>query len=153
MVVQDVLIKRKTSLDHLRTGLSILNVLETIQKDSMAMRKYFVDSGNLSANDVISKLRFENGSDDEKQSFKDVLTSFPVDMLRKFLVHTTGSPNLWPLRGDNYIEIKFVDASSFGISTCVFTLSVPRGAIENGILKASLESVVNKSYRASFNTV
>jgi len=98
MVLYDVLIKRKTSLDQLRQGLSILNFKKAIESHPNSMVKYLLNNQNTTAEQVISKIEYTNGEEHEKNQLNEVLTSLNQAQLLKFLEHTTGTPSLWALK-------------------------------------------------------
>ena len=152
MVIFDIFTKRKISLDHLRMGLSNLKVLDAIKSQPECMKKFFVHSGMLSSEEVISRMNYDNGSESETTAFNNVLKSFLANMLKKFLQHTTGTPSLWALRGERQIRIKFVDSDSFSCSTCFLQLKVPRNTIRNNLLRGCLEALIAE-VSGNFNTL
>lgn len=152
MVIFDIFTKRKISLDHLRMGLSSLKVLDAIKGKPECMKKFFVHSGVLSSDEVISRMNHVNGSESETTAFNNVLKSFSANMLKKFLQHTTGTPSLWALRGDRQLRIKFVDSDSFSCSTSFLELKVPRNTIRNNLLKGCLEALITE-VSGNFNTL
>jgi len=154
MIVFDVLVKRKVALDQLRNGLSTLGVLEAIQKYPNVMVKYFVeDMGSLTAEKMLGRIEFVNGNENNKKTFENVLKSFNLQFLKKFLVFVTGGESLSSIPGTQNIQVKLVNASSIFSSTCTFELMVPFSIfLDEDLLKTSLEAVFTP-YQSSFNTM
>ena len=64
MMIQDIIVKRKASLDQLRVGLEI-RVLMAIKTSPMAMARYFIQNNKeVKTSDLISQLEFYEGTSD-----------------------------------------------------------------------------------------
>lgn len=121
MIIFDVLVKRKTSLDQLKQGLSTLNVLGMIQQHPEDMKKYFVSSGDICPDHVLKRIEFVNGTPSEKHAFNEVVKQMNQNNIKRFLMYATGAPSLWPLRS-RILKIEFIDSDTFGNSTCFFSI-------------------------------
>lgn len=144
MVVFDVLIRRKSSLDQLREGLQTLGVLDAIKSHPDEMRKFFVCEKELSSDDVVATLEFVNGSNEEQLLTKRTIEEFSVQELKQLLTFATGSPTLFALR-NRKIKVKFVDGTAFATSTCFFLLAIPRNSVTDELLGICIKAIIDGS--------
>ena len=96
MVLFDILIRRKPSLDQLRTGLETLNVLKQMNADPESMEKYFISKNLCAEEKMLERIEFGDGSSEKSiDTLKSVLQSFTIEQTNKFLVFTTGMNSIF----------------------------------------------------------
>ena len=144
MVVFDVLIRRKNSLDQLREGLQTLGVLDAIKTHPDEMRKFFVSEKELSSEDIVASLEFVNGNNEQQDLVKQTIAEFNVLELKQLLTFATGSPTLFALK-NRKIKVKFVDGTAFATSTCFFLLAIPRNSVTDELLKTCIRAIIDGS--------
>ena len=155
MMIYDILVKRKTSLDQLRTGLGILGVLEIIQRHSDSMSRYFVcRKVEMKASDLIEKLEFDPDTPPLNQSLLvEVLSGYDNDMIEKLLMYISGVNDVFSLYPNQKIKVKFTkNSDSFLGGTCDFLLNLPLQVHDIDLMKAALEAVIDGKSKRSFNT-
>eukprot|EP00111_Clytia_hemisphaerica_P013382 TCONS_00039296-protein len=151
MLVHDVLVKRKASLDQFRKGLSTLNVLKIIEENPKQMRHLFVE-GPLNAEKVISHIVFKNHDQEQCDTMRDVIRSFNSDQLTQFCSFVTGSPV--PSVGER-LHVEFTQSPAISSSTCAQGIVVPPiVSREFNLLKPALLAVMDTaSFSRNFNTM
>ena len=154
MIVHNVLVSRKASLDQLRTGLGDLDFLNVVAMYPHLSRYLFVHEQNtLSSDMVLSKIKFKDPLNPHNEILKSVIKSFDEDLLRKFCAFITGMPNLDALAGTRKITVKFVEASAIYASTCTFDLTIPSQVLSSvELLGGSLTAVIGK-WKNNFNSL
>jgi HECT-domain (ubiquitin-transferase). len=155
MMIHDIIVKRKASLDQLRVGLEILGVLKAIKSSPMSMARYFIqNSKEVKTSDLISKLEFHEGTSDlNKNTFLHVVSNFNQESIKKFLVFVTGTANIFSLYPSQKIKVKFNESAEIFASTCEFLLILPSNINNSAILKDALNAVIDGSkWQQSFNT-
>ena len=151
MVLFDVLIRRKPSLDQLRTGLETLNVLKQMEADPEFMNKFFLSQSQCDKKALMQKITFQKGSSEKSiNAFEGVLKSFNTEQVSKFLVFVSG---LNSVHMSGSISVKFLDCSAIFASTCTLELNIPKEICDDSdVLKAGLLAVIDSSWNKSFNT-
>lgn len=156
MMVYDIFVRRKESLDQIRRGLKILGILDIITNNSESMTRYFVPSKQqLVPKDVIDRLLFEEDtSSDERSLITGAIESFDHAMLQKLLFYVSGTKLMLQLYPSKKINIKFKSTDAIVGGTCDFGLTLPSGVDDPVLMKAAVESIIdNKSQEeVSFNT-
>ena len=154
MIIYDVLIKRKPSLDQLRTGLGILGVLDAMKKNPASMAQYFVyPKKKMTPSDLMNKVDFDDETSlEQQQLFENVISSYSHEMIEKFLVFVSGTNNLCRFSQDQRICVKFTDAPSIFASTCTMEVNIPSQVKDILLLRSSLEAVIDTTWKQSFNT-
>lgn len=151
MVVHDVLIKRKVSLDHIRQGLEILNVLEAIKDHPHAMRCSFTENGSFDVEDVIKHIELKSADEEQTSAFLDVLRSFDNALLKKFCCFVTGAESF---AIGQRLSVRFANTSSIASSTCALDLILPLTlSRDTALLRPALVAVIDSTYRRNFNTM
>ena len=89
--------KRKASLDQIRKGLEILDVLECISGNPESMSPYFLfQETRLVPDDLISKLAFEEETPDVKKALlANAIKSYDRKLIEKFLMFVSGMRNFY----------------------------------------------------------
>ena len=121
-MVHYVLGKRKLSLDQMRKGLELLNVLSQIKEHPSLYAKIFTAQDEYTNDEVISLLQFDN-SDDAIciGNFKEYIKRATFDTLQKFISYVSGSTFL-PRKK---IVVSFSTRSGFFGGTCTFKIECP----------------------------
>jgi len=153
MIIFDVLIKRKPSLDQLRKGLETLGMLDAMKANPESMKKYFVSSGQLNVVELLRIIKYADGTESKHaEVFTKVLKSFNTQEITKFLTFVTGMNNGNMLLQQT-IWVQFIEASSIFVATCTYELNVPLELTTNeDLLKAALIAVMDNTWKESFNT-
>lgn len=153
MVIFDVLVKRKASLDQLREGLKTLNVLKAVQEKSDSMKRYFLANSEVSHTAFFDKCHFVDCPCEGVENFKRIIGSFDVENMSKLLKFITGGSTMIAL-SQNHVTIKFKNTASIFVSTCSFELTIPEQiASDSKLLKESLLAVIDSSWSQSFNSI
>ena len=151
MVLFDILIQRKPSLDQLRTGLETLNVLKQMNADPESMEKYFISKNLCAKEKMLERIEFGDGSSEKSiDTLKSVLQSFTIEQTNKFLIFTTGMNSIFLPK--NFV-VKYSNCEAIFASTCSLELNIPKIIGEDfTVLKGALLAVVDSSWQHSFNT-
>lgn len=147
-MVHFVLGKRKISLDQIRRGLEILDVLPQIQTHSEFYAKLFTARFTYSNNDVFSLLQFSGIEDSVYiRNFKNYILQASFQTLQNFLKFVTGSHFL----PHKEIVVTFHEKNGFFGGTCSFKIECP--SIENfQDFSSALNAVIIPS-KAHFTSV
>ena len=151
MIVYEVLVKRKVSLDQLIEGLQILDVLNVIRLNPESMKPYFVPSQALTAESILNKVDFFNGNHNQKSTFTEALESFDDNSLSRFCIFATGASSIGAA---HRLTVKFGDADSIVSSTCTYEVKIPNTlSTDISLLRPALLSVIDDNFEGQFNTM
>lgn len=74
LMIYDILVKRKPSLDQLRSGLKILGVLDLMEKKPGSLATYFLhQKTEMRPHDLVQKIDFAVGTSTEKKKCSKML--------------------------------------------------------------------------------
>ena len=129
------IIKHKAAMDQLRKGLSILGLLDEMEKNPTKFEKLFVhqDDG-ISSSYVKSLLKIQEtakGKEQVQMLFKFIENCNDKE-LSSFLAFLTGSPSSTGYFSSGSITVSVEDIQGFFASTCILELKIP-SHIENYI--------------------
>lgn len=157
LVLHYTIIKHKAALDHLRKGLSILDLLKEIENKPEIFEPLFVHSGeSVSSTFVKSLLNLPDTTttDQVAKNAVEMLLEFiecaSEDELLDFLSFTTGSKLKSGGIRPKCIFVSVENMQGFFASTCSFELKLPARVTDYGQFQILLKSVI-KGFR--FTTV
>lgn len=130
LLVHEVILKHKTALDQMRKGLSILGLLEEIEKSPEKFQSYFVhEDDDVDADFIVSLLRLPDASSPSVQNVVQLLLSFmrnaKKEALRQFLCFVTGCKSTTAALKPGCVDVKVLDVPEIFASTCVLELQLP----------------------------
>lgn len=156
MMIHDIIVKRKASLDQLRCGLQILGVLRAITNNPDSMAKFFIQSTNeISPEALVSKLEFaanELATESNKEKLRFALSTFTNEDINKLLLFVTGTSNIFSLYPSQKIKVRFLQVDEICASTCDFSLVIPDGIEDVDMMKSALIVAMEEDKKKSFNT-
>ncbi|CAH3166093.1 unnamed protein product [Porites evermanni] len=129
LMLHNILVKKKAILDQFRKGLSILGLLDEIQRKPEMFEECFVYQGIVSNDSVASSLHFPASEDKNAQRVFQLLQTFfkncNADGLDDFLRFVTGTrcsaKSILPRR----ITVSCESTNSIFASTCLLELKFP----------------------------
>jgi hypothetical protein len=129
LLMHGIFLKRKAALDQMRKGLSILSVLEEMEKSPEKFQPLFVyQDKDIDANFVISLFRLPDESVSSVKNFVEMLLAFirkaNKEMLCQFLCFVTGCTSTAALT-PGCVDVSVEDIPEIFISTCVLELRLP----------------------------
>ena len=131
LMLHDIFVKRKSSLDQLRKGLSTLGVLAEIEYNPSVFEEFFVYQGNLSNNFVLNCLQFQDSckqnviDDRVYQKLQTFVKNLPVDELKNFLKFVTETSEVSMPTLPHRISVSCYSGDSIFASTCLLELKLP----------------------------
>uniref|UniRef100_A0A7M5UXV6 Uncharacterized protein n=1 Tax=Clytia hemisphaerica TaxID=252671 RepID=A0A7M5UXV6_9CNID len=154
LIIYDVLIKRKISLDHLRSGLKTNGVLDLfIQFPSIAKRIMMYDEelDAVTPASFIESIDFSHRSVNLEDTviFKEVIRQLDAEQLKELLRFVSGASDLTAVRGRK-ISLEICQSLGVFSSSCSFKFTIPRGAMRK---KEDLVPILLAMDSGNFNTV
>ena len=148
IVFHEVIGKRIPALEQIRKGLRLLGVLDVMSDYTDLLEPVFIYTGNqLTFTSIAEKLVYSDSFDDHprtRQFLERFLEEADQLLLEKFVIYCTGSKVL-PQRS---ITVTCDDGLAIVSSTCLFSLTLPRGLVEYGQFYAGLYSVLLRGSKA-----
>ena len=146
LMFDNILVKKKAILDQFRKGLSILGLLDEIQRKPEMFEENFVYQGIVSNDSVASSLDFPSSEDKNAQRVYRLLQTFikncNADGLDDFLRFVTGTrcsaKSILPRR----ITVSCESANSIFASTCLLELKLPNHFRNYAEFEAAMHSVI-----------
>ena len=148
-MLHNILVKKKAILDQFRKGLSILGLLDEIQREPEVFEECFVYQGVVSNDSVASSLYFPPSEDKNAQRVFQMLHTFikdcNADSLDDFLRFVTGTrcsaKSILPRR----ITVSCERTNSIFASTCLMELKMPNHFRNYAEFEAAMHSVIGGS--------
>ena len=128
-MLHNILVKKKAILDQFRKGLSILGLLDEIQRKPEMFEECFLYQGIVSNDSVASSLHFPASEDKNAQRVFQLLQTFikncnadGLDDFKRFVTGTRCSAkSILPRR----ITVSCENTNSIFASTCLLELKLP----------------------------
>ncbi|XP_066919573.1 uncharacterized protein [Clytia hemisphaerica] len=156
LIVYDVLIKRRTSYEHIRKGLEIVGVLKTLQlyKDlCKPLLTYDARYDDVNPESMLRNITCSSQNLSHGPLLSKVIRRMSNKELKQLLKYATASDNLNVLKDQNLYVRVVPDAAGFFSSTCSMELTVPEALFENEeMLLNAFKSVIipgEQSFNAS----
>ena len=149
------LIKHKVVLDQFRKGLTLLGLLEEIEKEPRKFEHLFVhQKGQIHKEFVQSLIRLPDSTNPSIVNVTQMLLSFissaNEDVLCKLLGFITGCKSVTAALRPGCIRVTVEDTPNIFASTCTMEFKLPLHFSSSEQFDASLNAVLDSS---SFNTV
>ena len=146
LMLHNILVKKKAILDQFRKGLSILGLLDEIQRKPEMFEECFVYQGIVSNDSVASSLHFPASEDKNAQRVFQLLQTFikncNADGLDDFLRFVTGTrcsaKSILPRR----ITVSCESTNSIFASTCLLELKLPNHFRNYAEFEAAMHTVI-----------
>ena len=130
LIIHNVIDRRKIALDQLANGLEILSFRDEIKQHIDHFEELFVVKEKLTATTVLNTLSFQDKFNADKEKTKQFLLGYlensSNEQLKNFLVLSTGAPVILVFRTGK-IEINFETTTSIFASTCMKSVTIPKG--------------------------
>ena len=130
LIIHDVIGWRKIALDQLANGLEVLGFRDEMKQHIDHFEELFFGKEKLTATNVLNTLSFQDklNADEEKtkQFLLWYLENSSNEQLKNFLVLSTGAPVILVFRTGK-IEINFDTTTSIFASTCMKSVTIPKG--------------------------
>ena len=145
-MLHNILVRKKAILDQFRKGLSILGLLNEIQREPEMFEECFVYQGVVTNDSVDSSLYFPPAEDKNAQRVFQMLQTFVkncnVNGLDDFLRFVTGTrctaKSILPRR----ITVSCESTNSIFASTCLMELKLPNYFRNYAESEAAMHSVI-----------
>ena len=146
LMLHNILVKKKAILDQFRKGLSILGLLDEIQRKPEMFEECFVYQGIVSNDSVASSLHFPASEDKNAQSVFQLLQTFikncDADGLDDFLRFVTGTRCSAKSILARRITVSCESTNSIFASTCLLELKLPNHFRNYAEFEAAMHSVI-----------
>ena len=130
LIIHDVIGWRKIALDQLANGLEVFDFRDEMKQHIDHFEELFFGKEKLTATNVLNTLSFQDklNADEEKtkQFLLWYLENSSNEQLKNFLVLSTGAPVILVFRTGK-IEINFDTTTSIFASTCMKSVTIPKG--------------------------
>lgn len=127
LILHSTVLKHKAVLDQFRKGISIVGLLNEIEKNTEKFEPVFVHHSQTISSTFVKKLLKlpDESLDASVKSAVKMLCEFSLDDLSDFLIFTTGSKvNTGSMR-PGCIKVSVDGTEGFFASTCSFELKIP----------------------------
>ena len=142
LIINDILIKRKTSYDHLREGLKsneVLSVLEINPDVSKDLLVYCESLDGVTPENLLNEVVFSVATSSQKKMFKDAIHLCTKKQLRNLIKFVSGCQDLRALKTKN-LTVIFRSVDGVFASSCLFELYLPDSCTNAKDLKTVLIS-------------
>ena len=153
--MHEVILKHKAALDQMRKGLSILGLLEEIEKSPEKFQNLFIHKDSeINAEFIISLLRLPNTGTPIVKDVIEMLLSFiknaKKEVLCQFLCFVTGCKSNTSALKPGCNDVSVEDIPDIFASTCVLELKLPLHFNSTEQFKACINAVIDSN---TFTTV
>ena len=146
LMLHNILVRKKSILDQFRGGLSILGILEEIERCPHVFEGCFVHKGEVSNESVANCLHFTATEDEGAERVVQMLQTFirnsSPDDLNDFLRFVTGSRSSGTCILPRRITVSCAAANSIFASTCLLDLKLPNHFDSYRDFESSMRSVI-----------
>lgn len=152
LIVHDVLVRRKASLDQIRKGLQTSGVLGILRQNYHLAENLFLSSttNEVSAKNFLECIIFDTSNSQHRCVFSDAIKEMSEEELSKLYIFITGSTDYV---ADLSISLTFKDAPSVFVSTCTYELIIPISATSSVSFLKNTLIAASQSGDKSFNTM
>ena len=130
LIIHDVIGWRKIALDQLANGLEVLGFRDEMKQHIDHFEELFFGKEKLTATNVLNTLSFQDKLNADEEKTKQLLLWYlensSNEQLKNFLVLSTGAPVILVFRTGK-IEINFDTTTSIFASTCMKSVTIPKG--------------------------
>ena len=146
LMLHNILVRKKSILDQFRQGLSILGLLDEIERSPQLFEDCFVHKDEVSKESVAGCLYFADSEDEHAERVFQMLHTFirnssPSD-LDDFLRFVTGSRSSATCILPRRITVSCAPTNSIFASTCLLDLKLPNHFDSYKDFESAMRSVI-----------
>ena len=155
LIVHDIILKRKVSLDDLRKGMELNGFLSLVRKNPTLGRQmltYTINMDKITPQSLLQNVEFcVDVNMEEKTTFSDTIMRMKENDLENLIQFVTGARDL-SLLGRTKIQVEVKDQAGVFASSCTFKLILPQRSFHStDALYQVLLAAANESH--TFNAL